>query len=57
MRTNSSNILAGTPEENKLLGRPTGTWEDNIKIDIAEIEVTVLTGFIWLRIATCVGFF
>jgi hypothetical protein len=45
-------FLVGTPEGNRLLGRPTRAWEDNIKMDIKDIGVRVLTGSIWLRIAT-----
>jgi hypothetical protein len=30
-------ILAGKPEGNRPLGRPTCKWEDNIKMDVREI--------------------
>jgi hypothetical protein len=31
------NILVGRPEGRRLLGRPKRRWEDNIKMDLAEI--------------------
>jgi hypothetical protein len=38
----------GKPEENRLLGRPRGRWEDNIKNDLREIE---WGGMDWLDLA------
>jgi hypothetical protein len=32
------NILVGTPEGRKPLGRPRHRWQDNIKLDLREIE-------------------
>jgi hypothetical protein len=36
-KRNAYRILVGNPEGNRLLGRPRGRWEDNIKIDFREI--------------------
>jgi CRISPR/Cas system-associated protein Cas7 (RAMP superfamily) len=30
-------VLVGKPEEKRPLGRPRGTWEDNIKMDLLEV--------------------
>ena len=31
-------VLIGKSEENRLLGRPRGRWEDRIKMDLKEIN-------------------
>jgi hypothetical protein len=36
----------------KSLRRPRRRWVDNINMELVEIGGVVLTGFIWLRIAT-----
>jgi hypothetical protein len=41
------NILVGTPEERRPLGRPRLRWEDNIKM-----YLKMWIRFIWLRIGT-----
>jgi hypothetical protein len=41
-------FLVGKPERKIPLGKSTGRWEGNIKIDLRKDEV-VCTGFIWLR--------
>ena len=38
-------ILTGKPTENKLLGRPSLRWEDNIRMDLKEISVEELVLF------------
>jgi hypothetical protein len=30
-------VLVGKPEGKRTLGRPRGTWEDNIKADLQEV--------------------
>jgi hypothetical protein len=42
--------LVEKPEGKRPLGRPRRRWEDNIKIDLQEQDVGVLTGLSWLRI-------
>jgi hypothetical protein len=36
-KRNAYRILVGKPEAKRLLGRPIGRWEDNIKMDVSEI--------------------
>jgi hypothetical protein len=36
-KRNACRTLVGKPEGNRLLERPTHTWDDNIKIDLREI--------------------
>jgi hypothetical protein len=36
-KRNACRILAGKPEGKRPLGRPRGTWVDNINIDLREI--------------------
>jgi hypothetical protein len=36
-KRNAHNILVGTPEGKRLLGRPIRPWEDNIRMDLKEI--------------------
>ena len=31
-------VLVGKPEEERPLGRPRHSWEDNIKMDLQEVE-------------------
>jgi hypothetical protein len=42
----------GKPEGKRPLGRPSGRWEDNIKIDVTKIEWAVWTKLMWVRIVT-----
>jgi hypothetical protein len=51
-KRNAYRILAENAEENKLLGRPTDRWENNIKADLIEIVWRILSGLIWLWIRT-----
>jgi hypothetical protein len=44
--------MVGYPEGKRPIGRPMRRWEDNIKMDLSEIVLEVLVGFIWLRIGT-----
>jgi hypothetical protein len=41
-------VLVGKPEGKRPLGRPTGTWEDNIKMGIQEVGCG---GMDWLELA------
>ena len=45
-------VFVGKPEVKRPLGRPTHSWEDNIKIDLLEVDVGAWTGSNWLRIGT-----
>jgi hypothetical protein len=36
-KRNAYRILVGKPKRERPLGRPTRSWEDNIKIDLREI--------------------
>jgi hypothetical protein len=36
-KRNEYEILVGTPEEKRPLGRPRHRWEDNIKMDLREV--------------------
>jgi hypothetical protein len=36
-KRNAYVLLAGKPEERRLLGRPRRRWVDNIKMDLGEI--------------------
>jgi hypothetical protein len=45
----------GNPEGKIPLGRPRRSWEDGIKLDLAEIGWGVWSGFIWLSIGTVGG--
>ena len=40
----------GRSEGNTPLGRPQRTWEDNIKMDLRSLVVTLVTGYILLKI-------
>jgi hypothetical protein len=39
-------VLVGKPEENRPLGRPRRSWEDNIKMDLQEVAYGV-----WIELA------
>jgi hypothetical protein len=41
-------VLVGKPEERKPLGRPTRSWEDNIKMDLRDVELGVTE---WIDLA------
>jgi hypothetical protein len=43
-------VLVGRLESKRPLGRPRRRWEDNIKMDLREIGIDEVNGFIWLRI-------
>jgi hypothetical protein len=53
---NWDKVLVLKPDGKKLLGRPRHRCEVDIKMDLKEIKYGILTGFIWLRIGTVVGF-
>jgi hypothetical protein len=48
-------ILVGTSEEKRSLGKPRLRGEHNIKMDIRELGFGVLIKLIWLRIITSGG--
>jgi hypothetical protein len=43
-------VLVGKPEGKRPVGRPRCRWEDNIKMDIQEVRVSVWAGLGRLRI-------
>jgi hypothetical protein len=43
------------PEGKRALGRSRHRWKDSIQMDLREIDGTVWTGLIWLRIRTSGG--
>jgi hypothetical protein len=43
------NILVGTPEGRRPLGRPRRRWEDNIKMDLREIEFRGVGWIHWFQ--------
>jgi hypothetical protein len=43
-------ILVEKPEAKRPFGRPRRTWEDNIKIDLTGLDVSLWTDFNWLRV-------
>jgi hypothetical protein len=47
-KRNVYRLLVGKPEEKRPLGRPRRRWIDNIKIDLLEIEVSVVD---WIGLA------
>jgi hypothetical protein len=47
-KRNAYMILAGKPEGQRPLGRPTRRWEDNINMDLREIE---WGGIDWIDLA------
>jgi hypothetical protein len=47
--------LVGKPVGKRLLGRPSGRWVDNIRMDLGEAgwsDGVMWTGLVWLRIGT-----
>jgi hypothetical protein len=48
-------VLVGKPEGERPLGRFRCRWEDNIKMNLAEIERRAWTGLIWIRTGTSSG--
>jgi hypothetical protein len=51
-KRNVYRLLVGKPEGKRPLGRPIRRWMDNIKMDLLETGLSVVTGLIWLRIGT-----
>jgi hypothetical protein len=51
-KRNVYRLLVGKPEGKRPLGRPRCRWIDNIKMDLLEIVLSVVTGLVWLRIGT-----
>jgi hypothetical protein len=47
-KRNAYRILVGKPEGKRPLGRPSGGWVDNIKINLRKIE---LDGVDWIDLA------
>jgi len=45
-------VLVEKPEGNRPFGRPRHRWGDNIKMELHEVEVGVLTESSWLRLGT-----
>ena len=43
-------ILTGKPTGQRLLGRPSHRWEDNIRMDLEEVGIHAGIGLIRLRI-------
>ena len=41
-------VLVGIPEGKRLLGRPRGRWDDNIKMDLEEVGCK---GMDWIELA------
>jgi hypothetical protein len=48
-------VLVGKPEVKRPLGRPTGRWEDGMRMDLRETGWGVWSGFGWLRIRVAVN--
>jgi hypothetical protein len=51
---NAYKLLVRKPEGKRPLGRPRCRTVDNLKMDLGEIELGVLTGLVWFRIGTSV---
>jgi hypothetical protein len=51
-KRNVYRLLVGKPEGKRPLGRPRHRWVHNIKMGLAETDVVVWTGLVWLRIGT-----
>jgi hypothetical protein len=50
-KRNAYRLLVGTPEGNRLLGRPRRRWVNNIKMDLGEIGWGAMdSGLFWLMI-------
>jgi hypothetical protein len=47
-KRNVNRLLVGKPEGKRPLGRPRSRWIDNIKVDVLEIEVSVVD---WIGLA------
>ena len=45
-------VFIGRSERKRPLGRPSGRWEDNIKMHLQEVVGESLAGLLWLRIRT-----
>jgi hypothetical protein len=43
-----SRVLVGKTQGKRQFGRPRGSWQDNIKMGLQEVEWWARTGFIWL---------
>jgi hypothetical protein len=54
-KRNAYRLLVGNPEGNRPPGRQTHRWVDDIKMDLREIRLGVLTGLVWFRIGTSEG--
>jgi hypothetical protein len=54
MNSNTQECIQGFGKKIKkrLLGKPGHIWANNIKIDLREILLRILTTLIWLRIET-----
>ena len=50
VRRGRGEVLVGKPEGKRLLGRPRGRWEDNIKTILKKSDGETRTAMIWLRI-------
>jgi hypothetical protein len=48
-------VLVGRPKDKRPLRRHRRRWEDNIKINIREIRIDVVTGFGWLKLGSSGG--
>jgi hypothetical protein len=51
-KRNVYSLLVGKPEGKRPLGRPRRRRMDNIKMDLLETGLNVVTGLVWLRIGT-----
>jgi hypothetical protein len=52
---NAFRLLVGKREGKRPLGRLRRRWMDNIKMDLGEIGLWILTRFVWLKIRTGKG--
>jgi hypothetical protein len=52
VKRNVNKVLAGKDEGRRPLGKPKRRWEDNIKIVLKEIGMSVWTGSMWLKTRT-----
>jgi hypothetical protein len=50
-RRGAYRVLVGKPERMRPLGRPSGRWEDNIKMYLREVRGGAWTGSTWFRIS------
>jgi hypothetical protein len=51
-KRNAYRVLVGKPGAKRPLGGPSCRWVVNIKVNLGEIGMGVLTGLVWLRIGT-----